>query len=114
MKLNTIIRDFDMRRAFKMQLKPGNVDEYRQRHDDIWPELSVLLTGHGISNYTIFLDETTLSLFAVMDVEDPAKLEPLPNHPVMKKWWDYMEPLMECEASNKPREWPLAEVFHHA
>ena len=52
--------------AFKMQLKPGVVDEYRRRHDEIWPELSALLSDSGIYDYSIFLDEDTLSLFAVL------------------------------------------------
>jgi hypothetical protein len=34
--------------AFRMQLKPGNIDEYRRRHDAIWPELSELLSASGI------------------------------------------------------------------
>ena len=49
--------------AFKMQLKPGMIDEYRRRHDEIWPELSALLTAAGIYDYSIFLDEDTLALF---------------------------------------------------
>jgi len=32
----------------------------------------------------------------------------------MKKWWDYMAPLMEVEADNRPKEWPLPLIFHHA
>ncbi|MEO0831130.1 MAG: L-rhamnose mutarotase, partial [Pseudomonadota bacterium] len=26
--------------AFKMHLNPGCKDEYKRRHDEIWPELS--------------------------------------------------------------------------
>jgi L-rhamnose mutarotase len=32
----------------------------------------------------------------------------------MKKWWDYMAPLMEVEADNRPKEWSLPLIFHHA
>jgi len=37
-----------MNRAFRMQLRPGNVAEYRRRHDAIWPELAQLLRESGI------------------------------------------------------------------
>jgi L-rhamnose mutarotase len=100
--------------ALKMQLKPGAVDEYRRRHDEIWPELSALLTEAGIYDYSIFLDEQTLSLFAVLSLRDDNSRDALPDHPLMKKWWDYMAPLMEVEADNRPKEWPLSLIFHHA
>lgn len=100
--------------AFRMQLKPGVIDTYRARHDAIWPELSALLTESGIYDYSIFLDETTLSLFAVLKLTEDNARDALPDHPVMKRWWDHMAPLMEVEADNRPREWPLPLIFHHA
>jgi len=100
--------------AFKMQLKPGVLDEYRARHDAIWPELSALLTDSGIYDYSIFLDEQTLSLFAVLKLAEDNNREALPDHPVMKRWWDHMAPLMEVESDNRPKEWPLPLIFHHA
>ena len=42
--------------AFRMQLKPGRVDEYRRRHDELWPELVETLHEAGIHDYSIFLD----------------------------------------------------------
>lgn len=100
--------------AFRMRLKPGVVDEYRRRHDAIWPELSALLTESGIHDYSIFLDEETLSLFAVLKLADDNRRDALPDHPVMQRWWAYMAPLMEVEPDNRPKEWPLPLIFHHA
>ncbi|TCP89797.1 L-rhamnose mutarotase [Sphingomonas sp. PP-CE-1A-559] len=99
--------------AFRMQLKPGVVDEYRKRHDEIWPELSALLTESGIHDYSIFLDEATLALFAVLKLAEPNTRDALPDHPVMKRWWDHMAPLMEVEDDNRPKEWSLPLIFHH-
>jgi L-rhamnose mutarotase len=98
--------------AFRMQLKPGTVEEYRRRHDEIWPELAELLHGAGIYDYSIFLDEETLALFAVLKLRDENNRDALPEHPIMKRWWDYMAPLMEVEPGNRPREWPLIPLFH--
>ncbi|RHW17458.1 L-rhamnose mutarotase [Sphingomonas gilva] len=100
------------RQAFRMQLKPGAAAEYRARHDAIWPELSALLHESGISDYSIFLDEETLALFAVLDLAEDNNRDALPDHPVMKRWWDHMAPLMEVEPGNRPKEWPLTQVFH--
>jgi L-rhamnose mutarotase len=99
--------------AFRMQLKPGVIDEYRRRHDAIWPELSALLTDSGIHDYSIFLDEGTLSLFAVLKLSEVNARDALPDHPVMKRWWAYMAPLMDVGADDRPVETPLPMIFHH-
>jgi L-rhamnose mutarotase len=99
-------------RAFTMRLKPGNVDEYKRRHDDIWPELADLLRASGIHDYSIFLDEASLQLFAVLKLRDGHTVAALPDHPIMRRWWDAMAPLMEVEPGNRPKEWPLRQVFY--
>lgn len=99
-------------RAFRMKLKPGAVDEYRRRHDALWPDLADALRGAGIHDYSIFLDEETLHLFAVLKLRDGHSAEALPGQPVMRRWWDYMADLMETEPGNRPREWPLTPMFY--
>ena len=98
--------------AFKMKLFKGNETEYKKRHDEIWPELSKLLKEKGISEYSIFLDEETGYLFGVLKIPDRRKLDELPSHPVMKKWWAYMKDVMESDPDNSPVSVPLQEVFY--
>ena len=98
--------------AFKMQLYKGCEDEYKKRHDEIWPELQSLLKEAGISDYSIFLDETTNNLFGVMKAEDREKLNDLPSSAVMQKWWKYMEDIMESNPDHSPVSTPLTEVFY--
>ncbi len=95
-----------------MKLKPGVVAEYKKRHDEIWPELSRAISDAGISDYSIFLDEETLTLFAVQKQTDNNTAADLPNHPIVKKWWAYMATLMEVNADNSPKCGGLKEVFH--
>lgn len=100
------------RHAFKMHLNPGMKAEYKKRHDDIWPELAELLRASGISNYSILLDEETNTLFGYLERRDGHKMDDLPNHPVMKKWWAYMGDIMQTNADGSPVAIPLAELFH--
>ena len=74
-----------MRFAFKMKLKKGFEAEYERRHDEIWPDLTVLLKEAGISDYSIFLDEETSILFAVQNLPEGHKAADLSKHPVMNK-----------------------------
>jgi L-rhamnose mutarotase len=98
--------------AFKMKLFPGFEQEYKKRHDAIWPELSALLKETGISDYSIFLDEETNSLIGVLKVTDKALLDTLPAKAIMQKWWAYMGDIMESNADNSPVSIPLKEVFY--
>ncbi len=98
--------------AFKMKLHQGQVEEYQKRHDEIWADLVVLLKSVGIEDYSIFLDEETHILFAVLKIENPALLDTLPQHAVMQKWWAFMGDIMEANPDNSPVSKPLKQVFH--
>jgi L-rhamnose mutarotase len=101
-----------IRRAFKMQLHPGQIEEYKRRHDALWPDLAQLLKEAGISDYSIFLDEETLSLFGVLKTTNPEAMDALPAQAVMQRWWAYMANIMDTHPSNEPVSIPLTEVFH--
>ena len=98
--------------AFKMQMHKGCEEEYKKRHDALWPELQELLKTTGIQDYSIFLDETTNSLFGVLKIENASMLDTLPAHPVMQKWWAYMKDIMESNSDNSPVSVLLKEVFY--
>ncbi len=98
--------------AFKMKLFKGCKDEYKRRHESIWPDLQQLLKASGVEDYSIFLDDETNFLFGVLKIQDPIKLEELPLKPVMKKWWAYMKDIMETNEDNSPVTIPLKEVFY--
>jgi len=100
------------RAAFKMRLFKGMETEYKKRHDEIWPELSALLKEKGVQEYSIFLDEATGFLFGYLTIPDVKKLDELPLHPVMKKWWAYMKDIMESNPDNSPVSIQLKEVFY--
>ena len=98
--------------AFRMVLYPGQQEEYRRRHDEIWPELSALLKGAGVSDYSIWLDEETHHLFAILKRPAVHGMDRLPLEPVVRRWWDYMADIMATEPDNTPVQVPLVRMFH--
>jgi L-rhamnose mutarotase len=98
--------------AFKMKLHQGQVAEYKKRHDEIGADLVALLKSIGIKDYSIFLDEETHILFAILKIKDPKLLDTLPAHDVMQKWWKFMGDIMDANPDNSPVVKPLVEVFH--
>ncbi|MDP5306618.1 L-rhamnose mutarotase [Paracoccus spongiarum] len=98
--------------AFRMMLKPGMAEEYRRRHDAIWPELVALLKAAGVEDYSIHLDPQTDALFGVLWRREDHGMEDLPAHPVMRRWWAHMADIMETHPDDRPVVVPLATMFH--
>jgi len=98
--------------AFIMKLIPGQEAEYRRRHEAIWPELSELLREAGVSDYSIHLDRETSTLFAVLWRSEGHGMDALPDHSVMRKWWDHMADIMVTNADASPYARDLETVFH--
>jgi L-rhamnose mutarotase len=100
--------------AFKMQLNPGMEDEYRRRHDEIWPELVELLKEAGVEDYSIHLDRETGILFGVLWRRKDHRMADLPGHPVMKRWWAHRADIMATNPDQSPVDKPIVTVFHMA
>ena len=109
------------RQAFKMFLNPGQADEYKRRHANLFPELRQLLTESGVRNYSIYLDETpiadglyrgTMPLYAYQEVEGEGGSQDLGETEACQRWWEYMADIMVCNPDNSPDSIPLPEMFH--
>jgi len=95
-----------------MKLKPGCEAEYKKRHDEIWPGLAQVLRDAGVSDYSIFLDPETPTLFAVQKLAPGNSATELPQHPLVQKWWKFMADIMETHPDHSPVCVPMPEVFH--
>ena len=98
--------------AFRMNLHPGQAEEYEKRHDAIFPELVAALKDAGVSDYTIWLDPETHHLFGILTRSDDHTLDRLPETEVMKRWWKHMADIMETHPNNVPVQVPLKRVFY--
>lgn len=96
--------------AFKMYLKPNTIEEYKKRHDEIWPELNALLKNSGISQYFIYHDPESNCLFAFQQTEG-SDSQSLGDNPIVQKWWDFMSDLMETHPDHSPLQLNLKNVF---
>ncbi|KAB8128073.1 L-rhamnose mutarotase [Gracilibacillus oryzae] len=101
-----------IRKAFLMKVYPDKHEEYEQKHNEIWPEMVGELKRHGASNYSIFLDKKTSTLFGYVEIEDEETWNRMSMTEVNQKWWAYMQPLMETNPDRSPVSIPLQEVFH--
>jgi L-rhamnose mutarotase len=97
--------------AFTMKLYPGFAEEYEKRHREIWPELVALLKEAQITDYHIFLDSDSNTLFAFQQVSGEGTSQDLGNTEIVKKWWAFMADIMETKEDKSPVTNPLKKVF---
>jgi L-rhamnose mutarotase len=57
--------------CFTFSIKPGTEQEYKRRHDEIWPEMVQALHESGIRNYTLF--RRGLEVIAYAECEPDAR-----------------------------------------
>jgi L-rhamnose mutarotase len=100
-----------IRKASIMKVFKDCHEEYRRRHDELWPEMREMLLEHGVVSYSIFLDEENNLLFAYLEIEDEERWAKSAETSVCSKWWEYMEDIMETNEDNSPVSRELKEVF---
>jgi L-rhamnose mutarotase len=96
-----------------LEVRPGYEEEYKKRHDEIWPELTELIKDSGMKNYSIF--RHGLNLFGYFETEDLKKTISILNQgEVNKRWGEYMTPIMKIEVDSEinfpfllPLQWHL-------
>ena len=101
-----------IRKAFIMSVHPGHEAEYARRHQPIWSDLEAVLKSHGVHNYSIFLDPSSLQLFGYLEIEDEARLAAIAQTEVCKRWWKFMADIMPSNPDNSPVSREIKEVFH--
>jgi L-rhamnose mutarotase len=82
--------------AWVLEVRPGYEEEYRRRHDEIWPEMTEALRTAGIRNYNIF--RHGLTLFGYFETDDlEATKASLRASEVDRRWGAWMAPIMKIE-----------------
>lgn len=98
--------------AFLMRIQPGAEEEYRRRHQQVWPQLLADLKQAGCQNYSIYLHGTRL--FAYMEVEDFQRyLQIMAASSAGARWEAHMSDILIRETEAATGFPPvLEEVFH--
>ncbi len=101
-----------VRKAFKMKLYEGMKEEYARRHNALWQEMKDMIHEYGGSNYSIYLDEETNTLFGYIELENEALWAKSADTAICRKWWDFMADIMVTNPDNSPVSIDLTDVFH--
>jgi len=86
--------------AWVLEVRPGYEEEYKKRHDEIWPEMVDMLTKAGLRNYNIF--RHGLTLFGYFETDDLQKsIDHIIKSEVNKKWGKYMSDILKADIDPK-------------
>ncbi len=97
--------------AFRLTLANGQIEAYRKRHDEIWPELEAALRTAGVIEYRIFNEPGDSALFAVMHRKKTHGLEALAASAIMRRWWDMMADVTVTGPDGVPMLRDLEQVY---
>jgi L-rhamnose mutarotase len=100
--------------CFVLRVRPDRLDEYRERHRSVWPELLDALRETGWRNYSLFLREDG-QLVGYLETDDfDAALRGMESRDVNARWQAEMAPFFELPEGARPDTGldRLEEVFH--
>jgi L-rhamnose mutarotase len=98
-------------------LNPDRIDEYKELHKAVWPEVLDKIRECNITNYSIFLRQPENLLFAYWEYvgkDFAADMQLMAADPNTQRWWDICMPCQKPLESRADGEWwaTMQEVFH--
>lgn len=100
--------------CFLLKVKPEKIQEYKERHKAVWPEMLEALRATGWHNYSLFLRDDGLLVGYLETPDFEAALAGMARLEVNERWQREMAPFFEALDGQRPDEGlvVLEEVFH--
>lgn len=103
-------------------LRPEKLEQYKQLHAAVWPDVLAMIRQCHIENYSIYLrqlDDGRHYLFSYFEYtggDFAADMAKMAADPTTQKWWAVCEPCQQPLTNRRPDEWwaDMEEVFHQS
>ena len=102
------------RLCFTFEIRPGTEDEYKRRHDEIWPELVEAIKTAGMANYSLFRRGTTIVGYAECEESVAASFTKLGPLDVTRRWAEWFREIIVSLTDESGNLYRLDEVWHLA
>lgn len=100
--------------CFILHVKPHLLNEYKQAHENVWPEMRAALTKHGWHNYSLFLRPDGMLIGYVETPDFKKAVAGMQTEPINAKWQaqmkDFFVELKGAAADTSMA--PLEQVFY--
>ncbi len=99
--------------CFVLKVRPECLEEYRQRHRAVWPEMRAALSESGWRDYTLFLREDGLLVGYLVTEDFAHALAAMQSLEVNTRWQTEMAPYFESNGLRADQQMhALEEIFH--
>ena len=98
-----------------IRLKPEKMDEYKELHADVWPDVLTMIHDCNIRNYSIFFkDDFLFSYFEYQGNDFESDMKKMAADPSTQDWWNLTNPCQEPLVTRQEGEWwaSMEEFFH--
>ena len=98
-------------------LRTEHKDEYKRLHAAVWPEVLARISASNIRNYSIYLKEPEMILFAAWEyhgTDFAADSAAIAADAATQRWWNLCMPMQRPFEPRREGEWwsVMEEVFH--
>ena len=98
--------------CFLARVRPERLEEYRARHQDVWPQMLAALSAAGWGNYSIFLAGDGL-LVGYLETENyQAALDAMAAAVVNQRWQAAMSEFFVADGPPDQSFTRITEIFH--
>tara|TARA_B100000686_G_scaffold61589_1_gene66165 strand:+ start:410 stop:733 length:324 start_codon:yes stop_codon:yes gene_type:complete len=101
--------------GFILKVRENFIQEYKQHHKNVWPEMKAALQRNGWHNYSLFMRKDGL-MFGYFEAEESfaKSLEGMSKESINNQWQELMSPYFEISEGAAPDEsmMEIEEVFH--
>jgi L-rhamnose mutarotase len=98
--------------CFTFEIRPGSEDEYKRRHDEIWPELVEVIKGSGVSNYSLFRRGTTIIAYCEAEPDVATAFGKIGASDANTRWSEYFEDIIVALTDANGELFTAQEVWH--
>ena len=100
------------RYCFTFDLYEGAADEYKRRHDEIWPELVAAIKAAGLSNYSLFRRGTQVVAYVEATPDAAPAFAKVGAHEANARWSAWFEDLIVNLTDSRGQLIAMDEVWH--
>ena len=98
--------------CFTLQVDPARLDEYRERHEAVWPEMLAALRDAGWHDYSLFLRGDGLLVGYLVTEDFDAAQAAVAATDVSRRWEDEMAGFFIRRRRGDEAKYVLTEVFN--
>ena len=99
--------------CFVLKVRLDRINEYRERHRNVWPAMQEALSSAGWKDYTLFLRHDGLLVGSLLCEDFASARAAMKDLEINDIWQREMSPFFEDIGSNPDDQMvPLEEIFH--